>query len=605
MKGVSKAGYTFLRFVRAVSSYSDVYREVKPKKDRVSFLQRELKDKQDKFKFMQETISTMEQELVDMKEEYENFTTKKEQFKEMLKLIERRLTAANRLIVGLVSEQNRWNEELERLNKDNINIIGNCLLSSAFMSYLSAFPLQLRKILLYEDWLSDLKNRILVNDSFKVENQLTTDVEISVWSTEGLSQDEFAIQNGILATKGSKYPLCIDPHQQAVTWIKRKEFNNNLKIVSLKDNNYIKHLEEALKFGYPVLIQNLDEFIDPLIEKLLEIKCKRYNENPSIVLENNKITIDSNFKLYLSTKLSRPVFNPTIYTKALVINFNITIEGLEEHLLGVVVRTERMDLEEQRVLLIEEIGLNKQILSTYEDSLLRELTKSTENMLDNIELIETLESTKLRALEITRKIDEASSTAKSINLARNEYKPVAQRGALLYFVVSEMYFVNEMYQYSLASYIKLFKQSFMIPTQSEDFQYRLTGILKTITKNVYDYICLGLFSNDKLLFSFQMAIKLQQLDGKLLENELNYFVEQDCLSSNKSNCECPVKWITKKQWNDIIALSVEFPETFSAIPQHIQLHSGEWRDWYDAENPEMVDCPGEFFKETSNFQVSL
>jgi len=75
-------------------------------------------------------------------------------------------------------------------------------------------------------------------------------------------------------------------------------------------------------------------------------------------------------------------------------------QGLEDQLLSVVVRNERPDLEEQREELISQTFENKNLLSQLEDLLLRELATSTGNMLDNEELISTLENTKMKATEV-------------------------------------------------------------------------------------------------------------------------------------------------------------------------------------------------------------
>lgn len=50
------------------------------------------------------------------------------------------------------------------------------------------------------------------------------------WNSEGLPPDELSVQNGILTTRASRFPLCIDPQTQALTWIKKKEAKNNLKV---------------------------------------------------------------------------------------------------------------------------------------------------------------------------------------------------------------------------------------------------------------------------------------------------------------------------------------------------------------------------------------
>lgn len=77
-----------------------------------------------------------------------------------------------------------------------------------------------------------------------------------------------------------------------------------------------------------------------------------------------------------------------------------SIQGLEDQLLSVIVGYERKDIEEQRERLIQETSDNKKLLKDLEDALLRELATSTGNMLDNVDLIQTLEDTKHKATEV-------------------------------------------------------------------------------------------------------------------------------------------------------------------------------------------------------------
>lgn len=69
---------------------------------------------------------------------------------------------------------------------------------------------------------------------------------------------------------------------------------------------------------------------------------------------------DPNFRLYLVTKLANPQYGPDVFGKSMVINYTVTLKGLEDQLLSVIVKSERCELEEQRETLIRETRCVKQ-----------------------------------------------------------------------------------------------------------------------------------------------------------------------------------------------------------------------------------------------------
>jgi dynein heavy chain len=79
-----------------------------------------------------------------------------------------------------------------------------------------------------------------------------------------------SVQNGILTTASSRWPLCIDPQLQAVIWIKNKEKGPTFEILFFNQGDYIKKLEMAITFGKSVLFEGIDEEIDPMIDPVLE-----------------------------------------------------------------------------------------------------------------------------------------------------------------------------------------------------------------------------------------------------------------------------------------------------------------------------------------------
>lgn len=308
--------------------------------------------------------------------------------------------------------------------------------------------------------------------------------------------------------------------------------------------------------------------------------------------------------MYLTTKLANPNFDPAAYAKSAVINYTVTISGLEDQLLSVVVRCERPDLEEQREQLITETSTNKRLLQALEDSLLRELATSTGNMLDNADLIDTLDNTKVKAAEVTAKLKLAAVTAVDIELLRNGYRPAAMRGANLFFVLSDMATVCSMYQYSLSSYLDVFTYSLRKALPDTVLSRRLQNITGTLTKNVYDYGCIGLFERHKLLYSLQLTTKLQQAGGSLRQPELDFFLKGS-VSLEKSVRRCPVAWITEKGWQDVQRLETDFVERFGGLCDHIEANTAVWQGWYDLEQPELAAYPGGFGDNFEPFHVGI
>lgn len=89
------------------------------------------------------------------------------------------------------------------------------------------------------------------------------------------------------------------------------------------------------------------------------------------------------------------------------------------------------------------------------------------------------------------KLKLAEKTSEDIDKLRDGYRPAAKRGAILFFVLTEMAVVNSMYQYSLASYHEVFDYSLRKSLPHSDLQQRLKNIMNTLTYSVYNYGCTG------------------------------------------------------------------------------------------------------------------
>uniref|UniRef100_A0A8D9BQS5 Dynein heavy chain 7, axonemal n=1 Tax=Cacopsylla melanoneura TaxID=428564 RepID=A0A8D9BQS5_9HEMI len=184
-------------------------------------------------------------------------------------------------------------------------------------------------------------------------------VEIRAWNIFGLPCDSFSIDNGIIIKNSRRWPLMIDPQEQANKWVKNMEKSNGLVVIRLSMGDYIRTLENAIGFGFPVLLENVGEEIDAVLEPLLLKQIFKTGNAWSIKLGDAVVEYNESFKFYITTKLRNPHYLPEIAVKVTLLNFMITPVGLSDQLLGTVVAKDRPDLEAEKNQLIVQGADNK------------------------------------------------------------------------------------------------------------------------------------------------------------------------------------------------------------------------------------------------------
>ena len=165
------------------------------------------------------------------------------------------------------------------------------------------------------------------------------------WQVDGLPADAVSTENGIILACARRWPLAIDPQGQANKWIKNMEADNQIEACKPSDRDFLRSLENAVRFGKPVVMENVGESLDPALEPILLKQTFKQGGNIVMKIGDNVIPYHVDFRFFMTSKLPNPHYTPETSVKVTLLNFTITQEGLEDQLLGITVAKERPDLE--------------------------------------------------------------------------------------------------------------------------------------------------------------------------------------------------------------------------------------------------------------------
>jgi len=600
----SQACTTLMRWVKAIDKYCKVKKIVGPKEKSLKEAEEKLRQVQGELAKKQAALKEVQDTVAALKENLDNSIRKAESLKQKQQLAEIQLGRAEKLLTGLSGESVRWKKKAEDLAQDLHNVTGNIIIAAAIIAYLGPFTYDYR-VEIISKWVKRCRElKIPVADEFSIERILADDVTVREWQNAGLPADQLSTENAILINNCRRWPLIIDPQGQANRWIKNLGKDNNMVVTKLTEPTFIRTLENAIRFGQPALLENIEEILDPTLEPILLKQIFKKGAQLMLKLGDQDIPYNPDFKLYITTKLPNPHYLPEVSIKVTLVNFTVTPSGLEDQLLIEVVRYERIELEEQRDQLIVQISEDNRELIQLEDRILKKLAEVAGAILNDEEIINILEASKIKSESINQRMEQAKITSKNINDARENYRVVAKRGSSLYFVIADLALIDPMYQYSLEYFIKLFKKRLDESEHPPTLEERLNVLVDDITKAMYKNICRGLFEKDKLLFSFMIAVKIQMSEELISNKEWNFFLRGPSVETKRDNPK--PEFIDANVWKNILSLediNANFIGLASSYDDH--LSSAMWRQIIEMDDPIDIELPGGFEERLTPFQKLL
>jgi dynein heavy chain len=201
--------------------------------------------------------------------------------------------------------------------------------------------------------------------------------------------------------------------------------------------------------GMPVLIENVENEVDNMLDPLLEKQVTIKGRTKLITLGDQQFDFHDNFRLFMTSRMPNPHWSPELAAKTTIIDFAVTQSGLEQQLLGRLISREQKSLEDTLNHVKESVNMSTKLLKKLESDLLLRLATAEGSLLDDAELIDVLGNIKLKSSEVGQSLIDAAIKSEEIGEKREQFRPVAARGAVLYFCIVEMASVNWMYNVSL------------------------------------------------------------------------------------------------------------------------------------------------------------
>ncbi|CAF3537957.1 unnamed protein product [Rotaria sordida] len=579
-----------LTWTRAMADFFYVNKRVLPLKANLAMEEARLVKANAQLKIAQEELDRREAEVAATQAEYDIAMRTKQRLQDDLDRTLQRMNAARELISGLANEQERWTEESKQFKAQIGRLIGDVLLCTGFLSYQGPFNQDFR-LLLAKDWQKLLTERhIPFTRGLNVTEYLTDVTMVGEWKLQGLPNDELSIQNAIIVTRAKRYPLLIDPQGQGKVWIKNKELDNDLQITNFQSKHFRQHLEDCLSLGRPLLIEDVGDELDPALDNILEKNFIRSGTTLKVKVGDREVDVITGFNLYITTKLANPSFTPEISAKTSVIDFTVTMKGLEDQLLGLTILKEKAELESERVKMLEDIQANNKRIKELEDNLLFRLSNSKGSLVDDDDLIRTLKKTKLTSNDVKHKLQIATETSQKINIAREEYRPVATRSSIIYFLIVDMSLVNVMYQTSLKQFLQLFDQALERSPRSPVTSKRISNIMEYLTYEMYKYAVRGYYEEHKFMFTLLLALKIDLQAGRIKFDEFQTLIKGGAsLDATTVPQKPPYKWLQNYAWLNLVELSKLYQ--FSDILNSLHRAGHAWETWFKKDEPERIDLP--------------
>ena len=590
-------------YIQSSIECADINNQMEPMKNEIANLNKQKGEVEEEFKKIIAEIDDLEKNIAQLKVDYENSVVESNAIKKNMEEVKNKVERSEKLLENLSSEKERWGQQMSDFKSQINNLLGDTFLSSSFLAYIGFYDASYRKYLREKARKILEQHNIISSKKLDEVEWLTKPNDKVIWQKCSLPSDNICTENATILQRFNRYPLIIDPAGQATEFIKIFYKEKKLNTTSFTDGNFLKTLESALRFGYPILVQDVEK-IDPIMNSLLNKEIHKQGGRNLIRIGDQEIDFSPTFNMFMVTRDSSCHFTPDLCSRVTFLNFTITPSSLQNQILSIILKSERPEVDKAKEDLIKAQRDFKLQLRQLEEDLLSALN-SEGNLLENDKVMSRLEDIKKKSHDISEEINKSDEVMNQLQSTMNEYMPIATMGSRIFFALDSLDTIFYLYKYSLTFFMDVLNYVINCKKLSEipksNYNERQNTITKILFKEIYHRVGYSLLNKDVLIF----AMRLSQIRlNEKFKNEINLLLK---INSNIMNDAEDVSEniiggkLTLNQRKQISELIKNEP--FKNLYKDINQNKSAWLNFYNDPKAEN-SIPYEFLEDKKNEQPS-
>ena len=578
---VSVAAKSLCLWATALYNYEVTYQAIQPDAKQIEAKKKVVKKDKDLLEKRRSDIQELNKTIQDLKDKCDSANKEKRKLAETMTSTKNRIAHAKRLLQILHEDDVRWKSQFAEEEKKGETLFYDAFLCATIIVYFGPMPSAYRDSTLNTVMNYMNENKLVISPRFSFVRSMADPQIVRSWIDSGLPDDRSCLESATIIMNSEKSPFILDKTGIAANFIKNVEESKQISVIRPTAHNFLRIIENSIKLGIPVLIEDNGEGFDPALEQLSLRKIYKQENKNYVKLGDRIAECEESYKVYMTVPLvDKP--SAQAFTKANVINFEITKEAFAkqelQHIISIVNSSLAKEISDSK----DQMICEERAIQQVQDRLL-ELLRTTpdDQILDDEILITTIEASKQSLQDSTRQLRACQQKIEDCQKQRDKYMPISQRIALISEAAAKLSKRNSNYCFSHA-FIRHVVDSTLTGETGQPEE-----MIKKVTYTLFSAIARAMTYKDQLNFALTVATDLSISERRLGQEELNLLLKPPNVI--KTQGDSPVPEIPLDAWQRLNAICLSLP-ALKHIPQAIISSQMQLEDWFKSRSVTLPHC---------------